>query len=104
MYAGEDGQSHFEDVDVDVGETGTSEMLDVSGMIFRLPGGNYNHDWHNAPRKQFIVVLGGTLEIEVPEGVRRFGPGSLVLAEDLTGKGHLTRFDSASFVLLPVPE
>jgi uncharacterized cupin superfamily protein len=39
-----------------------------------------------------VVTLSGQVEIEAGDGaVRRFGPGDVLLAEDLTGQGHLTR-------------
>ena len=47
---------------------------------------------HNAPKRLLIIQLNGTIEVEVSDGeIRRFGPGSAVLVEDTTGKGHLTR-------------
>jgi hypothetical protein len=47
---------------------------------------------HNAPRRQWIVVLRGAVEVEVTDGSRRtFGPGDLLRAEDTEGAGHVTR-------------
>jgi hypothetical protein len=44
------------------------------------------------PRRQFVLVLVGELEVEVSDGeVRRFAPGSLILVEDTWGKGHVSR-------------
>jgi len=38
------------------------------------------------------ISLSGTAEVEVGDGtVARIGPGDVVLAEDLTGHGHITR-------------
>lgn len=46
---------------------------------------------HPAPREQWVVMLRGTIEVEVTDGgKRRFGPGDLVLATDTTGTGHVT--------------
>jgi hypothetical protein len=37
-------------------------------------------------------VLEGVLEVEVGDGSKsRFGPGDSFIADDLTGRGHLTR-------------
>lgn len=59
--------------------------------MFRLSRG-YFIDWHNAPRRQFVVNLSGEVEIVTSDGdKRRFGPGSILLAEDLSGKGHTSR-------------
>ena len=47
---------------------------------------------HNAPRRLFIVQIDGTVEVEASDGEKRvFGPGSVLLVEDTTGKGHVTR-------------
>jgi quercetin dioxygenase-like cupin family protein len=48
-------------------------------------------DWHNAPRRQYVITLAGRVEIGLGDGsLHRFGPGEGILAEDLTGKGHTT--------------
>ena len=57
----------------------------------RFPDG-YVAGWHNASRRQYVIVLSGEMEIEIGDGtVRRLGPGEMVLGEDLTGQGHITR-------------
>ena len=49
-------------------------------------------DWHNAPRRQYVIVFKGQLEIGFKDGsVQRCRPGDGVLAADLTGSGHTTR-------------
>jgi len=49
-------------------------------------------EWHPTPRKQFYLILSGEVECSVSDGERRvFGPGSIVLLEDTTGKGHVTK-------------
>jgi uncharacterized cupin superfamily protein len=41
---------------------------------------------------KFVVNLSGEVEITVSDGeTRRFGPGTILLAEDVTGKGHISR-------------
>ena len=50
------------------------------------------NDWHVAPRRQLVITLSGRGEIEVTGGKKiSVGPGNIELAEDLTGKGHITR-------------
>ena len=47
---------------------------------------------HNAPRRQFLVVLGGELEISTTQGdSQRLGPGDVLLADDIGSKGHVSR-------------
>ena len=96
LYTGDDGLSHFEDVAVDLSESMEASILSptipVTGMNFRQNAANYNLDYHPAPRRQFIVNLTGGVEITASDGeVRVFGPGSIMLAEDTTGKGHISK-------------
>ena len=100
VYTGRDGQSHlvemplamkpFVDVEGAHGE-GTS-IQPATGIIFRVSPPGYVLGWHCAPRRQYSISLSGMAEIEVGDGtVARLGPGDVVLAEDLTGRGHVTR-------------
>ena len=96
FYTGSDGESHFEDIDVPLESTGgadrRSELMKATGIFFRETGGDYNLDWHNAPRRQFVITLEGEVEIVIGDGTKRqFGPGDVFLAEDTTGRGHISR-------------
>jgi hypothetical protein len=95
IYADAAGESHLQDVDPAMKPAGNastmSELIAAKGVIFReTRSGEYLIDWHTAPRHQFVVNPTGEVEIEVSE-TRRFGPGSILLAEDTTGKGHISR-------------
>jgi quercetin dioxygenase-like cupin family protein len=96
LYAGADGESHFEDIDIPLKDIGgnevRSETFKANGIIFRETGAKFDYAWHNAPARQYVITLQGRAEIRVGDGTkRRFGPGDIMLAEDLTGKGHITR-------------
>ena len=96
LYTGDDGQSHFEDIEIplqDHGDIGQlSEIYGVKGVIFRENPGDYHYQWHNAPCRQYIVMLEGSLDVEIGDGSRRiFKPGEILLAEDTTGQGHFSR-------------
>ncbi len=97
LYTGDDGESHFEDIEVPFEESGLggamSSRLPATGVVFRETGDDYDYDWHNAPRRQYILMLsGGGVEIEVGDGTtRRFRAGDILLAEDTTGRGHISR-------------
>lgn len=97
VYTGEDGESHFDDVDVplrDYGAIGAmSELVRGKGVIFRETGGEYDLDFHNAPRRQLVVMLsGGGVELETGDGSkRRLAAGDILLAEDTSGRGHISR-------------
>jgi hypothetical protein len=96
VYTGSDGQSHFEDLTVELSELGVagriSDAWPASGVQFREVDGDYHLDFHVAPRRQLVVNLTGSVEIEVGSGERRvLGPGSILLADDTTGQGHISR-------------
>ena len=64
-----------------------------------LPAGWESGRRYNPPRRNFFVTLSGELEIEASDGeVRRLGPGTVLLAEDLSGKGHITRSRGGEWV------
>jgi hypothetical protein len=62
---------------------------------------------HPAPTRQFLALLSGTVEMETTDGmVRVFRAGDLVLLEDTSGKGHLTRNIGdgfSTFLVVPIP-
>ena len=95
LYTGDDNQSHFEDCEMpfEEGPTGRmTERMPATGVIFRENDPTYNLDWHPAPRRQFVIMLEGLVEIEIGSGEKRiFKPGEIMLAEDTTGQGHRSR-------------
>jgi len=97
LYTGDDGESHFGELEIPMHDTGgnagiVSKILDATGLFFRDTKADYSLDWHTAPRRQYIIILEGAVEIEVGGGVtKRFGPGDVFLAEDLAGRGHISR-------------
>jgi hypothetical protein len=96
VFTGPDGRSHFEDVEVELADHGPagliSERWPATGVQFREVSGDYALDFHRAPRRQLVVNLTGSVELEVGDGtVRRLGPGTILLAEDTTGEGHISR-------------
>ena len=96
IYSGEDGESHFEDLDIELIDEGpigaTSRLQSATGIVFREVAGHYNLDFHNAPRRQYVINLDASVEIEVGDGSKRtIGPGEVLLAEDTTGRGHISR-------------
>ena len=95
LYTGEDNESHFEDIDIPlpyeepIGRL--SDPIPVKNLIFRETSESYNYEWHNAPRRQFIIML-GDVEIEVGDGTKRIlHAGDILLVEDTTGRGHISR-------------
>ena len=96
VFTGDDGQSHFDEVTVELADLGPmgqiSSLWPGAGVQFREVAGDYHLDFHVAPRRQLVVNLTGSVEIEVGDGTRRLlGPGAILLAEDTTGQGHISR-------------
>ena len=96
LYEDAKGESHFRDIEVEwVEERGVSKLskkMPATGVIFRRTEGNYNVDWHPAPRRQYIVNLDGGVQITASDGEARIiGPGEIILVEDISGKGHLSQ-------------
>ncbi len=85
IFTGADNQSHFEDLEIPLtpGQWGRiSEVVPAEGVIFRETPMSGALDFHPAPRCQLVVTLSGVGEIEC---------GDIMLAEDTTGLGHITR-------------
>lgn len=91
LYSGSDGESHMEKLDLAT-HPELTELIATKGVVFRSAEPGRFSDWHNAPRKQWIITLSGEAEIGLGDGtVQRLGPGDVNMAEDLTGRGHTTR-------------
>ena len=91
IYAGEDGESHFEDLTADQFADIANNVGPGDITVGQRPAGWWQ-DYHTAPRHQYVVFMSGGAEIEVASGEKRqFGPGDVLVAEDLTGHGHIIR-------------
>jgi quercetin dioxygenase-like cupin family protein len=116
VYTGSDGQSHVEEValalapfvDVEGAHGEGTPVEAATGVTFRVSPPGYFLSWHTAPRRQYTITLSGEAEIGVGDGtVKRLGPGDILLAEDLTGRGHTTRVVSLEprfYVVVPLAE
>ena len=104
LYASPDGETHFQDVPVsmtpvvytpDVPGTPLVDVApaqSVAALTFSRLEAGFDADWHQAPRRQFVLVLSGGIELTVSDGERRsFGPGGVYFVDDVMGKGHRTR-------------
>jgi hypothetical protein len=91
VFSGDDGESHFEDLTPD----------QLAGLAPRIGNGPVRlnraaspsfSDFHTAPRRQYVVMMAGVAEFETADGTRRrLVPGDVLVAEDLTGHGHIAR-------------
>lgn len=96
IATGADGETHFSDIDIPLADAGSigrlSDIVPATRVVFRETPADYDYDWHPAPRRQYIVLLDGHIEITVGDGeTRRFRGGDVLLVEDTDGRGHRTR-------------
>jgi hypothetical protein len=97
LYAGPDGESHFQDMEMAMEERdrvwgSISEIMAAKAFNLRQNTEAYDLDWHPAPQRQFIFNLEGSVRIEAGDGeIRTFGPGSILLVEDTHGRGHRSK-------------
>jgi mannose-6-phosphate isomerase-like protein (cupin superfamily) len=111
LYTGADGQSHAADADVAWrpaklrAELSESESVRVTGAQFlRWPRG-FVWEGHPASKRQYVIIVSGRGEVDVAGGRKvPLAPGTVLLAEDTTGKGHITRVGAdEDLVMLLVP-
>ena len=104
LWADDDGVSHLGDVSLDrtvlPAEAGVAELWQSNGItvdrlhVVTVKADQQRPDWHCAPRRQFVVFLDGWVRLTVGDGTTRQLPaGSVVLAEDLHGDGHVTEHE-----------
>ena len=100
IYTGPEGRSVMEEKEFEM-----TEFLDTEGahglaspveqthvISFRMFKAGYFLDFHTAPRRQYSISLTGSIELGLPDGtLKQYGPGTVLLSEDMTGTGHSTR-------------
>jgi quercetin dioxygenase-like cupin family protein len=109
LYADAHGVSHFRDEKLAfpagpaAPEVASPQLSNARALASRqlssAPGATLlmlkrgaEEDWHRAPRRMYLIVVQGMSEVTAGDGeVRRFGLGSVMLMDDTTGKGHITR-------------
>ena len=109
LYSASDGPALGDTFELKLAPSATyasaeqSESFKASGIQFlRLPRGKVQ-DWHNPAHRQYILVLKGECEVEIEGGKKLFmTPGQIVLLEDVTGKGHITRSIGSEDLLMAV--
>jgi hypothetical protein len=110
LYADEQGESCFEDVTLELLQAMSVEGIEtVPSAPFLTSEGTFwvgsTTDWkgdafHTAPRRFILVEVSGEYAVTTSKGVtRNFLPGSVLLVEDTTGKGHSTKTIRDGFAL-----
>jgi hypothetical protein len=104
LFADENGDSHWQDVEVTLEErvfAPPAEKIEVSTpeavkkcLFLRLRSG-WNEAIHPTPIPQKLVCLAGRVRVTASDGeVREIGPGDVWHMEDTHGKGHHTEVTS----------
>jgi len=101
LHSDAEGESHFEDVEIDLTLTdyappapplSLSSSTPATQFGFMNAPGGWSSDWHPATARTIFFVLSGEWEVTASDGeARRFEAGSVLLVEDTTGKGHSSR-------------
>lgn len=96
LYTGSDGKSHFEDIEPkftpQADRSETAVVHAGAGIVIRRFDPARSNPWHPAPGRVCVFTVSGAVDIEVGDGtVRRLGAGDILIAEDTTGQGHVTR-------------
>jgi hypothetical protein len=93
LWTGSDGESHFEEGAIDLASGARGDLLSGStgatSISFQETRSGGTFAWHDAPARQFVITLGGTLDFKTRKGEHFIiRPGDILLAEDTTGGGH----------------
>jgi len=111
LFTGADHKSYFEDIELKFGgdqKILTTESRPATLAVFRCVPPGTVLDRHPAPRRQYLVTLAGSWEIEASNGVKRtFKAGDVMLADDITGEGHISRVlghEPHIFMTVPLAE
>jgi hypothetical protein len=95
LFTNENSESDFGEVEIPWEVSGPEQFAFVrtpSSMLLNETVSGHQYDWHNAPRRQWVITLQGEIEVQLRNGsTKRFGPGSILLAEDVKGTGHATK-------------
>ena len=117
LVANADGGSSFVEVEIPiVGQEfappalpfGVSPLSPASQCGFLHLAAGWVGELHPSPIPMWIFVLNGQMEFEATDGGRRrIRPGSALLLEDTTGRGHVSRVlgdEDATLAVVRLPE
>ena len=93
LYADENGETHFRDIEIELTETGPdgtiSKIFPATGIIFRTTPADWFFDWHATTRRQYVVNLDAPHKVTASDGETRIiGTGEIYLVEDMHSNGH----------------
>ena len=96
IWSGADGESRFEEGAIDMAGGARGDLLSgktgVTSVSFQETRSGGTFAWHDAPARQFVITLSGTLDFQTRKGEHFIlKPGDILLAEDTTGGGQSWR-------------
>jgi hypothetical protein len=108
LYSDEAGETHLGEIDYSMATTKhglIAENIASDTVGLRVyDGGTETTDFETSPRRQLVIPLAGRAEIEASDGTRRvLEVGTILLAEDTVGRGHLVRELDQPRLALVVP-
>lgn len=111
IYTDAEGETHFEDITLDLFPIDFAPPADPMNVAQFLPTaksywvgasvGWSGEEPHPSPRRQIMCIMQGIFEVTVSDGeVRQLPAGTVVLVEDTWGKGHQTKIVSGGNALM----
>ena len=96
IWTGTDGNSLFEEGAIDLADGERGDALAAAAaatsISYRETAAGGTFAPHDAPTRQFVITLAGTLEFRTAAGgTFTIRPGDVLLAEDTEGSGHSWR-------------
>jgi len=87
LYTGKDNASHVLE-----GALILDQRTDVVAVHFKESLPHSAFEWHDAPERQYVITLTGTLEFTTRDGETFIiRPGDVLVATDSAGSGHKWR-------------
>jgi hypothetical protein len=113
FVATDNGGSRFEEIDIAldnerIGADGftlmASNPFDATAVCFVCLPAGLDQDWHQAPARQLVMLLSGSVEVTTTDDeVRRWNAGEMFIAGDITGRGHKTRTIDGPATVMFIP-
>ena len=98
LFTGPDNKTHAEEITVPLplspanGSSERSQFMAFKDAQWVRTSPSYDLDWHVAPRRQYVVTVSGESEVIIGDGSHiRLYPGKVMLVEDTTGQGHISK-------------
>ena len=87
LWTGKDNAPHVLE-----GTLTLDQSTDVAAVHFKESPPHSSYDWHDAPERQYVITLAGTLEFITRDGETFIiRPGDVLVATDTAGSGHKWR-------------